>query len=100
MLQISDELNSRIEKYPELARCVHDFIVNNGQNPNPMLLTDLTVYIRNLDVDEPALFDWDEEIADDFYSWGHNSRYANVLEPMLYEDLEKHIQAIADYLKL
>ena len=100
MLQISNELQIRIDEYPELARCVRDFIVNNGQNPDPMYLTDLTVYIRNLNVDEPVLFGWDEETAEDFYSWGHNSRYANVLEPMLYADLEGHVQAIANYLKL
>ena len=97
-LQLSDDLWDRIREYPELVRCVSDFIVNNGQNPDPMYLTDLCVYIRNLDVDEPALFGWDEETEEDFYSWGHNSRYANVLEPMLYSNFEEMIECLVDYL--
>lgn len=100
MLTISDKLRERIKQYPELERCVQDFIVNDGCNPDPLYLTDLTVYIRKLDVDEPELFGWDEDTAEDFYTWGHNSRYANVLEPMLRCDLEWHVKAIADYLKL
>jgi len=100
MLQISDELMNRIEEYPELARCVRDFMENDGCNPDPLYLTDLTVYVRELNVDEPELFGWDEETAEDFYSWGHNSRYAHVLEPMMAMDLEHHIGCIADYLKI
>ena len=100
MLKISDELMDRVKEYPELERCVIDFIANDGCNPDPMYLTDLTVYIRNLNVNEPKLFCWDEDTEEDFYSWGHNSRYAHVLEPMLCCDLEGHIDRLVNYLEL
>ena len=98
MLEISEQLQKRIAKYPELKEEVDDFIKNDGCNPDPGYLTVLTVLIRELKVDEPSFFDWDEDTADDFYSWGHNSRYGNVLEPMLYNDLEGHVTKIVDYL--
>lgn len=98
MIKISKDLMTRVERHHELHRCVVDFIKNNGTNPKPGYLTDLTVFIRNLDLDEPEFFGWDDEVADDFYSWGHNSRYANVLEPMLYRDLEQHVEYLVDLL--
>ena len=89
----------RLKKYPVLSFCVNNFIENDGTNPAPRRLTPLTVYIRNLFVFEPDLFDWDDEICEDFCSWGHNSRYANVLEPMLIVSLDIHISHILDYLE-
>ena len=100
MLEISYKLANRIAEYPELDRCVRDFIANNGHNPNPLYLSDLTVYVRRLNIDEPELFGWDEETTEDFYTWGHNSRYGHVLEPMMAMDLEHHVERIADYLDL
>ena len=99
MLEISKELAKRVAKYPKLKECVDDFLKNDGMNPDSMCLTDLTVYIRELDIDEPCVFGWDGETTEDFYSWGHNSRYANVLEPLMAEYPEHHISCLVDYLE-
>ena len=89
----------RLERYPILEKVVYDFIKNNGRNPRRGYLTDLTVYIRKLDMDEPYVFHWDELTEEDFCSWGHNSRYANVLEPILRNDLDYHVSIILDLLE-
>lgn len=49
-----------------------------------------------LNIDEPTTFDWDEEIAEDFYTWGHNSRYCNVFEPMLEDNFNEYLTIIMD----
>lgn len=95
--KLSKELKERLEKYPALKEYVEKFIQNEGMNSDPTLLADLTVYIRMLDIDEPSFFDWDDETTEDFYSWGHNSRYANVLEPMLWSNLEAYVSLIIDW---
>jgi hypothetical protein len=96
---LSEETKERLEFFPKLKEVVEDFIENDGMNPNPLLLTPLTVYIRQLQVDEPSLFEWDEDTAEDFYTWGHNSRYSNVLEPMLIMNFEFSIEHLLDWLE-
>lgn len=53
--------------------------------------------LENNDVDVPEYFGWTEEWAEEFYSWGHNSRWANVfaswLEP---DDIEEYLEEILD----
>lgn len=95
--KLSKELKERLEKYPALKGYVESFIQDGGMNPDPSLLADLTVYVRKLDIDVPSFFDWDEETTEDFYSWGHNSRYANVLEPMLWSNLEEYVSLLIDW---
>jgi len=95
---LATSTKNRLKDYPALQEVVSNFIESDGWNHNLGYLTPLTVYIRKLNIDEPSLFDWDEETTEDFYSWGHNSRYGNVLEPQLVWDLDKHVRAILDYL--
>lgn len=89
----------RMQRYPNLEKVVYDFIKNNGRNPDRRFLTDLTVYIRRLGINEPSVFHWDAITEDEFYSWGSNSRYANVLEPVLINDLDYHVSIILDLLE-
>ena len=96
---LTEKTRKRLEAYPRLKKCVEDYIKNEGVSPEPLCLTDLTVYIRDVGIDEPAVFYWDEETEEDFCSWGHNSRYANVLEPMMCQDLNWHIACLLDYLE-
>ena len=95
---LATSTKNRLKDYPVLQEVVSNFIESGGWNHNMGYLTPLTVYIRKLNVDEPSFFDWDEETTEDFCSWGHNSRYGNVLEPQLIWDLDKHVRAILDYL--
>ena len=91
--RISDNTVSRLEKFPKLKRCVGD------ETNDPLRLDAVTVYVRMMDVDEPDLFDWDDDTAEDFYTWGHNSRYANVFEPMLEENFDEYLNIIMDYVE-
>ena len=96
---LATSTKNRLKKYPALQEAVLNFIESDGWNHNFGYLTPLTVYIRKLSIDfEPEFFDWDEETTEDFCSWGHNSRYGNVLEPQLIRDLDSHICKILDYL--
>jgi hypothetical protein len=95
--KLSKELKERLEKYPALKGYVENFIQVEGMNPNPDLLTPLTVYIRKLDIDVPSFFDWDDETTDYFYTWGHNSRYAHVFEPRLWYFLEDYLSLLIDW---
>lgn len=94
---LSKELKERLEKYPALKRYVESFIQNGGMNPEPGLLSDLVVYIRKLDIDVPSFFNWDYETEEDFFTWGYNSRYANVLEPLLWVNLEEYVSLLIDW---
>ena len=92
---------SVLDKYPNVQKYIKDYIKNDGEMSTPGRLPNLVVWFRetleknNADVAE--YFGWTEEWADEFYSWGHNSRWANVfmawLEP---DDIEEHLDAIKD----
>ena len=95
---LSKRTLNRLNNYPQLKLAVNKYIKCDGHK-GCGLLTDLTVYIRRLKVDEPSLFGWSYFDSEDFYSWGHNSRYANVLEPMLYHNLNRHVCKLLNYLE-
>lgn len=98
MLQISDEIKKRLEQYPKLKECVEEYIELDGDSKKPGYLPKLVVYVRCMELDEPEFFRFDEELADEFYSWGHNSRYAHVFNPLLYENLNEYLEAILEEL--
>ena len=95
-IDISDELLKRLEKYPVLKKCVIKFGEQFDRSAGR--LTDLTVYVRKMQIDAPEVFNYTDEEAEDFWGWGHNSRYGNVFEPILNERFEDHIWAIIDIL--
>ena len=94
---LSKELKERLEKYPALKGYVESFIHDGGMNPDPELLSDLVVYVRELDIDVPSFFNWDYETTEDFDSWGWNSRYMNVFEPLLWDNLEEYVSLLIDW---
>ena len=96
-MTLSKRTQQRLANYPTLKRVVRDFIKNNGYVPGS--LTDLTVYIRLLNIPEPLVFKWSDYVCEEFFSWGHNSRYANVLEPMLCGNLNLHICRLLNYME-
>lgn len=78
-----------LDKYPYLKSYVESY--KRGEC-KAGCITDLTYFFKkfciNYDLDEAELFGWDEDMAEDFNSWGHNSRWANVFEPFLAENLD------------
>ena len=98
MLQISDEIKQCLDKYPKLKECVEEYIELNGCSKKQGYLPKLVVYVRCMRLDEPEFFGFDKEWTDEFYSWGHNSRYAHVFNPLLYDNLEEYLEAILEEL--
>jgi hypothetical protein len=94
--RINDEMLEALEKYPVLKKCVIKF--DEQYDRNAVGLTDLTVYIRKMQLDEPEVFNYTDAEAEDFGGWGHNSRYRHVFEPILNERFADHIWAIIDIL--
>lgn len=93
---LGETIKKKLDKYPVLKRCVEKYI---NEEDDPCMLTDLTVYVRCMEIDEPEFFGWDEETTEEFYSWGHNSRYANVFEGELAWNFENMVIDILNYLE-
>ena len=98
MLHISEEIKNRLDKYPRLKECVEEYVELNGDSKKQGYLPKLVVYVRCMGLDEPEFFGFDKEWADEFYSWGHNSRYVHVFNPLLYDNLEEYLEAILEEL--
>lgn len=95
--ELNKVTKERLVKYPTLSKCISKL---NKEDPfKSDMLSDITVYVRRLNIDEAEFFGWDEETAEDFYTWGHNSRYANVFEPMLFDNFQEYIDIILEYLE-
>lgn len=77
------EMLAELDKYPNLKKYFTFFMETDAGLPeDPGLLPRLIVWIRTHvdanDIDPAEFFDMDEETAEDFYTWGHNSRWKNV----------------------
>lgn len=92
---------SMLNKYPNVQRYVADYIENEGMGPGGTRLPNLVVWFRETleknGVDVTEYFDWEDDWREDFYSWGHNSRWGNTFRNWLsYDELEYHLEAIAN----
>ena len=76
-----ENLLKELDKYPNLKGAVEHFYNTDGQPEHKDKLPNLIVWIRQvLDLageDAAEYFEMPEETAEDFYSWGHNSRWSN-----------------------
>lgn len=78
---------SVLNKYPNVQRYVADYIKNEGMGPGGTRLPDLIIWFRETleknDIDVPDYFGWEDDWCEDFYSWGHNSRWGNTFRNWL-----------------
>lgn len=92
-----------MNKYEHLTKYIEDYKKNKGNSEKPGYLPKLVVYFREVLEDNveniPAFFGWDYELEEDFYSWGHNSRWANVFNGMLYEHLREYVDMLLDFME-
>lgn len=94
---------SALDKFPNVQKYIKEYIKNDGEM-SLTRLPNLVIWFRETleknGVDVPEYFGWTEEWTEEFYSWGHNSRWVNVfmtwLEP---DDIEEHLEEIADIAK-
>lgn len=83
--------------FKNLDRYVKNF---EKENESDRYLPKLAVYIREflhiIELDPAEFFGWEDDIAEDFYSWGHNSRWANTFLPMLQANLDDYVFMVKD----
>lgn len=100
---ISDnKLRKELTKYKYLNQYVKYFDEHNGQSEDDDYLPKLVVYFRRVledKVDLQEFFGWDNDTAEDFYSWGHNSRWANTFAHELLIDLEYYVYLLLKHMK-
>lgn len=76
---IISELESNT-KYRHLYKAVKHYWETEGKPEHDLCLPNLIVWIRQVvpdTVDIPDYFEMGERVKEDFYSWGHNSRWSN-----------------------
>lgn len=76
-----ENLLKELDQYPNLKGAVEHFYNTDGQPEHEGKLPNLIVWIRqvleNESDDAPEYFEMSERQTEDFYSWGHNSRWSN-----------------------
>jgi len=97
-IQLLDEL----DKYPHLTEAVKHYEDTDGDSEHKGCLPNLIVWIRQvlpLDIDPAEYFEMDDETAEDFYSWGHNSRWNHTFRDVLESDFEFCVRKCIDLAK-
>lgn len=98
MFKLYKRQQKALEQYPHLKQYVEKFIENDGRPDNPGYLSDLVFYFRCMiednGLDEDEVFGWDKNTSEDFYSWGHNSRWANTVDYYICSHFKKCIDII------
>jgi len=92
---------SILNNYPNVQRYVADYIETEGASPDGTRLPNLIIWIRETleknGVDVPNFFEWEEDWAEDFHSWGRNSRWGVTFRNWLsFDELEYHLETIAN----
>lgn len=97
--QVDKEVGNEILPI-DLEQAIEEYEYQYHHQNKRFKLTDLTVFIRrNVHVNDHAdLLGMDQEERDEFYSWGSNSRYKNVFEPILMERFDEIIDRLPDFL--
>lgn len=91
LLKYEEQLKE-LEKYPHLKKAVEHYYETGGQPEHEHCLPNLIVWIRHniedecCDLEPAEFFGMDEETKEDFWSWGHNSRWSNTF----WSYLDKH----------
>lgn len=83
ILEIFDDIDAeqfaKLDQFPYLKEYLTHYYETGGESEKAGLLPKFIVWIRDIldgtDIDPAQFFDMDEETAEDFYTWGHNSRW-------------------------
>ena len=77
--------NTDLSEFPNLERYFNHFVETDGSPEMQDCLPNLIIWIRLIVephegkwIDPMTFFGLDDEDAEDFYTWGHNSRWKNV----------------------
>lgn len=94
---IRPDQKESLKKYPYLKSYVESYIENEGSADEIGKITKLTYFFKIMfmrhDFNMQALFEWDDDTTEDFFNWGHNSRWANTFEGQMEGFLEGYVDA-------
>ena len=89
------ETLQKLKDYPRLKKYAKHFEKTRGYSEIAGFLPFIVIWFRDLfkeaginDGQVPIEFEMDEETSEEFWSWGHNSRYANVFKQYLLDNLD------------
>lgn len=89
------ETLKKLKSYPRLKKYAKHFEKTKGYSEIAGYLPFVVIWFRDLfkkaNIDDgqvPILFEMDDETSEEFWSWGHNSRYANVFSLYLLSNLD------------
>ena len=86
------------KKWRYLDEYVQSYKEHDGYSEIPGYLPKLVVYFRMaldaLNTEPAEFFGWDEETAEDFLTWGHNSRWNHTFSIMLENNLEEYVDLL------
>lgn len=87
--------------FEHLSEYIHEYVKNDGSSTKPGHLPRLVIYFRMAfdklgmhDGYVPEFFDWPDDIAEDFGTWGHNSRWNHTFSMMLYDNLDDYVDRL------
>lgn len=87
--------NIDLSKYPNLERYFNDYVESDGALLEDCRLPNLIMWIRLLVepdkgewTDPTEFFEMEDDDAEEFCSWGSNSRWKNVFMPLVMTDPE------------
>lgn len=89
------ETLEKLKDYPRLKKYAKHFEKTRGDSEIAGFLPFIVIWFRDLfkeaginDGQVPIEFEMDDDTAEEFWSWGHNSRYANVFTQYLLDNLD------------
>lgn len=100
MDKITDKnIFGRLKKHPFLKQYVNSYIKNDGMSEIAGYLPYLVIWFRRMfekcgieDDNIPDICGWDNDTAEEFWSWGHNSRWNNVFRTWLEGGVEDPVR--------
>ena len=93
---LNQKIKDQLENYPNLKKYVEHYAKTNGKPEKEECISNLVYYFKlqcfNNDLDEEKTFNWNNETSEDFYSWGHNSRWAHTFDNYLRYNFQDAIE--------
>ena len=100
MLNLTTQQQDKLKNYPNLKRIVQSFIAHNGESEEQGCLAKFTYFFKlmclNNNLDEDAVFGWNKETSEDFYSWGHNSRWIHTAQTYILSNFNQCVNVAID----
>jgi len=82
--------------YPNLKKALRSYIDNEGKSEQSGHIPKFVYFFKKMcnekGLDPDEIFEWPEDIAEDFWTWGHNSRWAHTGSVWIEDHLEECIQ--------